>query len=56
MAILASTIANVNRGKGRRASPADFLPRWAADKPAGKAKSGAVAADVAAVMASFGAR
>ncbi|MDX3235649.1 hypothetical protein PV392_08110 [Streptomyces sp. ME03-5709C] len=28
MSILASVIANTNRGKGRKAKPADFLPKW----------------------------
>lgn len=28
MAILAATIANTARGKGRKARPKDFLPKW----------------------------
>jgi hypothetical protein len=28
MAILAATISNANRAKGRKAKPEDFLPKW----------------------------
>lgn len=27
-AIIAATVANANRGKGRAPKPADFLPQW----------------------------
>ncbi len=49
--IVASTIANVNRGKGKAFSPGDFMPEF--DKPIRKKQT---AAEMAAVMNLFAKR
>ena len=50
-AIIACTIANVHRGKGKAFEPGDFMPEF--DKPAKKQQT---AAEMAAVMTTFAAR
>ncbi|MFJ4987891.1 hypothetical protein ACIP9H_29320 [Streptomyces sp. NPDC088732] len=32
MSVLAAVISNANRGKGRKARPSDFLPKWDRNK------------------------
>lgn len=35
VALLAAVVANANRGKGRAAKPADFMPKWDQRQAAG---------------------